>query len=91
MKFVKKSKEQLHREDLERIAKYRPLDDDFMRELFRDNMPLTEMVLRIITGKQDLVVTSQETQYDLNQIAGARSLCLDVFATDSKNQKYNLE
>lgn len=44
MKFVKKSKEQLHREDLERIAKYRPLDDDFMRELFRDNMPLTEMV-----------------------------------------------
>ena len=91
MKFVKKSKDQLHREDLERIAKYRPLDDDFMRELFRDNMPLTEMVLRIITGKQDLVVTGQETQYDLNQIAGARSLCLDVFATDSKNQKYNLE
>ena len=91
MKFVRKSKEQLHQEDLERIAKYRPLDDDFMRELFRDNKPLTELVLRIITGKQDLVVTSQETQYDLNQIAGARSLCLDVFATDSKNQKYNLE
>lgn len=86
-----KTKEQLHKEDLERIEKYRPLDDDFMRELFRDNKPLTELVLRIITGKNDLTVTSQETQYDLSQIAGARSLCLDVFATDSENRKYNLE
>lgn len=86
-----KTKEQLHKEDLERIAKYRPLDDDFMRELFRDNKPLTELVLRIITGKNDLTVISQETQYDLNQIAGARSLCLDILAKDSKRKKYNLE
>ncbi len=64
--IMPKNKEQLHKEDLERIAKYRPLDDDFMRELFRDNKSLTELVLRIITGKNDLTVTSQKTQYDLN-------------------------
>lgn len=86
-----KTKEHLHQEDLERIAKYRPLDDDFMRELFRDNIPLTEMVLRIITGKKDLSVTHQETQYDMKQILSARSICLDVFAVDSKNKRYNLE
>lgn len=86
-----KTKEQLHQENLERIAKYRPLDDDFMRELFRDNIPLTEMVLRIITGKKDLSVIRQETQYDMKQVLNARSLCLDVFATDSENKRYNLE
>lgn len=84
-------KEQMHKKILEIIAKYRPLDDDFMRELFRDNIPLTEMILRIITSKQDLKVTHQETQYDMQQILGARSLSLDVFATDSENQLYNLE
>ncbi len=86
-----KTKEQFHQEDLERIAKYRPLDDDFMRELFRDNIPLTEMVLRIITGKKDLKVIRQETQYDIKQILSARSICLDVLANDSKNKRYNLE
>lgn len=86
-----KTKEQLYQENLERIAKYRPLDDDFMRELFRDNIPLTEMVLRIITGKKDLSVIRQETQYDMKQVLNARSLCLDVFATDSENKRYNLE
>ena len=43
--------------DLERLRKLRPIDDDFMRCLFKDNIPLAEMVLRILTGKPDLVIT----------------------------------
>ncbi len=38
-------------EDLQRLRGLRPIDDDFMRCLFKDNIPLAELVLRIITGK----------------------------------------
>ena len=83
--------EEQHQKDLERLEKMRPIDDDFMRELFRNNIPLAQLVLRIMTGKDDLVITREETQYDLERLLGARSICLDVFATDSKGQIFNLE
>lgn len=51
-----------HAADLERLKVFRPLDDTFMRCLFRNNIPLAEMVLRIIIGKQDLAVISCETR-----------------------------
>ena len=40
-------------------------DDTFMRILFRNNLPLAEYVLRVITGKEDLRLTKEETQKDL--------------------------
>ena len=83
--------EKRYRAHLKRLEQYRPLDDDFMRELFRDNIPLSEMVLRIITGISDLKITSQETQFDMKRLLGTRSICLDVFATDSEGRLYNLE
>jgi len=43
-----------HQEDLQRLRLLRPIDDDFMRCLFKDNIPLAEFVLRIITDKPDL-------------------------------------
>lgn len=83
--------EEQHLQDLELLKKLRPIDDDFMRELFRDNIPLIQLVLRIITGIDDLIIVSVETQYDLEHLLGARSICLDVLATDSNGHKYNLE
>ncbi len=83
--------EEQHKKDLERLEKMRPLDDDLMRELFRNNIPLAQFVLRIMTGKDDLVITSEETQYDMERLLGARSICLDVLATDSEGRKFNLE
>ena len=53
-----------------------------MRILFRDNLPLAEYVLRIITGKDDLHLTKEETQKDLVRLVGARGLCLDVHGID---------
>lgn len=85
------TQEEQHQRDLERLEKMRPIDDDFMRELFRNNIPLAQLVLRIMTGKDDLVITREETQYDLERLLGARSICLDVFATDAKGQIFNLE
>ena len=78
-------------EDLIRLRGLRPLDDDFMRCIFRDNIPLAQLVLRIITGKDDLRVTSLETQMDLKRLAGARSLCLDACADDAEGKKYDIE
>ena len=74
--------EQQRQEDLRRLRDLRPIDDDFMRCLFKDNIPLAEFVLRIITGKQDLIITDCETQKDMKRLAGARSICLDAYGTD---------
>ena len=51
-----KTTEQQHLQDLQRLQKLRPIDDDFMRCLFRDNLPLAQLVLRIIMNKPDLVL-----------------------------------
>lgn len=83
--------EQQHQEDLQRLRDLRPIDDDFMRCLFKDNIPLAEFVLRIITGKQDLIITDCETQKDMKRLAGARSICLDAYGTDPDGKKYDLE
>lgn len=73
------------------IAELRPIDDEFMRVLFKDDIPLTQFVLRIITGKDDLIITEIETQRDLKKLAGGRSICLDAMGTDSEGKKYDLE
>lgn len=85
------SLEEQHQKDLEQLANYRPLDDDFMRELFRNNLELAQFVLRIIIDKPDLMLTKEETQYDLQHLFGERSICLDVFGVDSEGQQYDLE
>lgn len=85
------TEEQKHQRALERLQQLRPIDDDFMRCLFKDNIPLVELVLRIITGKQDLVITQCQTQKDMKRLAGARSLCLDAWGTDSEGKQYDLE
>ncbi len=83
--------EQQHQEDLQRLRGLRPIGDDFMRCLFKDNIPLTEFVLRIITDKTDLIITDCETQKDMKRLAGARSICLDAYGTDLAGKKYDLE
>lgn len=83
--------EQQHQEDLQRLRDLRPIDDDFMRCLFKNNIPLAEFVLRIIINKPDLVITGCETQKDMKRLAGARSICLDAYGTDSAGKKYDLE
>ena len=78
-------------EDLARLRGLRPIDDDFMRCIFRDNIPLTQFVLRILTQIKDLEVIRLETQMDMKRLVGARSVCLDVYAKDSSGRKMDLE
>ena len=84
-------RERRHREDLERLKRFRPMDDTFMRGLFKDDIPLAQLVLRIITGMPDLTLLTCETQADMKRVTGARSICLDAYATDSGGRKYDIE
>ena len=72
--------EQKHQRDLERLKELRPIDDDFMRCLFKDNKQLAEFVLQIILDKPDLVINSFQTQKDMKQLGSARSICLMYMA-----------
>lgn len=83
--------EQKRQEDLQRLRGLRPIDDDFMRCLFKDNIPLVGLVLRIITGKPDLIITNCQTQKDMKRLGGARSICLDAYGTDTAGKKYDME
>ena len=87
--FQRKKRER--QEDLQRLRGLRPIDDDFMRCLFRDNIPLTQHVLRILTGIGELNITSVETQADMKRLVGARSICLDAYGTDDEGKKYDME
>lgn len=77
--------------DLQRLSRLRPIDDDFMKCLFKDNILLVEFVLRIITDNRDLMITGFETQKDMKRLAGGRSICLDAYGVDSDGKRYNLE
>ncbi len=88
---MEQKRERRHQEDLQRLRGFRPIDDTFMRGLFKENLPLAQFVLRIITGKPDLVLTKCETQADMKRVTGARSICLDAYATDSTGRKYDIE
>ncbi len=86
-----KTIEKRHQDNLIRLRGMRPMDDTFMRCLFKDNIELAELVLRIILNKQDLSVIKIETQADMKRVTGARSICLDAAATDSSGVKYDIE
>lgn len=83
--------EQEHQEDLQRLQRFRPMDDDFMRGLFQQNISLAQFVLRILTGKKDLILLRCETQADMKRVTGARSICLDAYGCDADGKKYDLE
>ena len=78
-------------DDLQRLARLRIMDDDFMRCVFRDRPDLVQGVLRTLTGIGDLELTSMETQRDMKRLAGARSLELDVWGTDGNGTQYDME
>lgn len=91
METPEQKKARQHQEDLQRLQKFRPIDDTFMRGLLKDDIPLAEMILRIIIEKPDLVLTSCETQADMKRVTGARSVSLDAYGMDSTGKKYDIE
>ncbi|MBO4914379.1 MAG: hypothetical protein J5449_04155 [Oscillospiraceae bacterium] len=83
-------RERQHEEDLQRIRGFRLIDDDFMTVCFADNIECTELLLRIVMDKPDLIVRRVQTQKLMKNLQG-RSVCLDIDAVDSENKEYDVE
>ena len=83
--------DELLERSLERLERFRLLDDTFMQQVFKDDLPLAQHVLRIITGLVDLTLLKMETQRDLKRLAGSHSVMLDVWGEDGEGTQYDLE
>ena len=84
------SKEELHRQDLERLKLLRYMDDDFMTVCLEDNIEGVELILRIVLKREDITVKSVRTQEPMKNLRG-RSVTLDVHAIDSAKKEYDIE
>ena len=74
----------------ERIQNMRLLDDTFMSAAFDNNIEATQLMLRLILGKEDLKVISAKAQVEYKNLYG-HSLRMDVDAVDSDNDKIDIE
>lgn len=74
----------------ERVKGFRLFDDEFMSKCFADNIECTELVLRIIMDKPDLIVKEAHVQHMIKNLQG-RSITLDIEATDSEQNKFDIE
>lgn len=51
--------------NLERIKRFRLIDDEFMSVCFKDNIECTELVVRIILDRKDIRVNEVHVQHQL--------------------------
>jgi len=67
-------------------------DDDLMSMVFDGNIPATELLLKIILKRDDIIVISVASQREFkNPIVGGRDIRLDILAKDSKGKHYDIE
>ena len=78
------------KEDLERLRKFRLMDDDFMSKCFEDNIECTELVVQIVLNRDDLKIEQVHAQHQIKSLQG-RSIILDIYAMDKKGKRYNIE
>ena len=81
--------EEQHKADLERIKKFRLLDDDFMTKCFEGQIEATELVVNTILGV-DWHVQSVRTQDTVKNLQG-RSVRLDIHAVTGEGRRINIE
>ena len=67
---------------LEIIRNFRLKDDTFMSKVFEDK-ECSELMLRVILGRDDLTVVRVVSQFELKNLQG-RSARLDIYAVDNK-------
>ena len=74
---------------LERMRRFSLMSDEFMPVVLQDPQAC-QYVLRVITGRKDLIVKEVRTQYRISK-SSARDVILDVLAEDMKGDLYNVE
>ncbi len=87
---TKEQLDQKHLEDLERLRRFRLMDDDFLTKCFEGDTDCIQLVLRIVLEIPDLVVTDVRTQVFVENLLN-RSVRLDVVARDSQGRAINVE
>ena len=75
---------------LDRIRRYRLIDNSFMKVFFKDNPEAVELALQIILGRTDIKVLSSSVEYNLDNMEG-RSVILDVHAEDESGIEFDVE
>ncbi|MCD8103774.1 MAG: hypothetical protein LUF35_01925, partial [Lachnospiraceae bacterium] len=78
-------KQRLREEDLQRLRGLRLMDDVFLGVVFDGNIEATELLLNIILGRNDMVVTQVVGQREIKNPNG-RSVRLDIHAVDSESK-----
>lgn len=88
-----KSEELQYSSDVEQIVDNLTLfDDDLMSMVFDENIPATELLLKIILKRDDIEVVSVVGQKELeNPIVGGRNIRLDILARGWNGKYYNVE
>ncbi len=74
---------------LEIIRNFRLMDDTFMSKVFEDK-ECSELLLRVILGRDDLTVVRVVSQFELKNLQGC-SARLDIYAVDNKGKQYDIE
>ena len=74
----------------ERIQNLRLMDDMLMSAALDNNLEATQLILRILLEKEDLIITSAKAQTEYKNLYG-HSIRLDVEATDSRNDLIDIE
>ena len=85
-----KTESEHHTDDLQRIAEFRLMDDDFFTACFRENRQGIQFLLRIILDEPKLRIRRSEPQKILKNLFG-KSIVPDVYAVGSNRVVYNLE
>ena len=76
--------------DMERLKKFRLMDDDFMSKVFDQNIKATQLLLNIILSETDIKVYSVNAQYERKTVVG-HSVKLDIYAEDNTGKRYDIE
>ncbi len=73
----------------ELVQKFNLMDDDFFAVVMQDKAAF-EVMLRILTQRDDLHVKEVRTQYNMRNLVG-HSVILDGYAEDNEHKAYNVE
>ena len=67
------------------------LDDDLMSRVFDQNIEATELILRIILGKEIKVISVKSQDVLKNHEIGGRNITLDIYAKDADGEEMDIE
>lgn len=74
-----------HEKDLKAIAEFKLFDDTFMSAVFDGQIAETELLIRVVLGRDDIEAISSKAQYYITNIYG-HEVRLDILAKDKEGK-----